>query len=453
MNSVCSSLFIFDGMKKLLLVCLAVFAAELLSACSCIGQKSVQEEYKASAIVFSGKVVFDSLVQSKSPGGTEVFTKKRFRFSVTRVYKGASRSIVWVETGLGGGDCGIEFQINTEYIVYAWMVNDSLKIFGTNSCTRTEKFFVNEELALLKLTSKNENVVLYRQKEFGSNPGNLLMNFYLPDSLKQAKLVVVLHGCSQTAKQCATQTGWNDLADKHGFALLYPEQQIINNISNCFNWFNADDLDTISGETASIKNMILWMKYRYQLDTVCITGLSAGAAMANSVMVNFPELIHKGALFAGGPYGAAKNLGEAPKAMAGNVNKTPAEWAALARAARPGYTGTYPQIAIFQGDADYTVDKQNAKELVKQWTALHGVDTTTTAVERLSINNPRIIESIYGNSTTGQVVLLFMITKLGHALPVDPNGKTTRGGKTGIFATDIDFHSTSWVAEWFGVLH
>jgi hypothetical protein len=68
-------------MKKLLFVCLAVFAAELLSACSCIGQKSVQEEYKDAAIVFSGKVVFDSLVQSTSPGGTEVFTKKRFRFS------------------------------------------------------------------------------------------------------------------------------------------------------------------------------------------------------------------------------------------------------------------------------------------------------------------------------------------------------------------------------------
>ncbi len=452
MNSVCSSLFIFSKMKKLALVCFALLAAQILAACSCIGQKSVEEEYNASAIVFSGKVVFDSLVKSKLLGDERTTMQKRYRFSVTRSYKGASRSVVWVETGLGSGDCGVEFQINTEYIVYARMQNDSLKIFVTDICTRTQQFSINEELALLTLTRKNEKVVLYRQKEFGSNPGDLLMNFYVPDSLKQNKLVVVLHGCSQTAKQCATQTGWNDLANQHGFALLYPEQQIINNISSCFNWFNADDLDTISGETASIKNMILWMKQRYKLDTVYITGLSAGAAMANSVMVNFPELIHKGALFAGGPFSAAKNLNEAGKAMAGKITKTPEEWAALARAARPGYTGTYPQIAIFQGDADKTVDKQNAKELVKQWTALHGVDTTTTAVERLSINNPRISESIYGNSTSGQVVLLFMIKKLGHSLPVDPNGKTARGGKTGIFATDIDFHSTAWVAEWFGLM-
>ncbi|MGL5890393.1 MAG: extracellular catalytic domain type 1 short-chain-length polyhydroxyalkanoate depolymerase [Bacteroidia bacterium] len=440
-------------MKKLLLVCFALFAAKILAACSCIGQQSVQEGYKNAAIVFSGKVVSDSLVKSNLFGNDRSYTQKRYKFSVTRVYKGANRSVAVVETGLGGGDCGIEFQINTEYIVYARLQNDSLKIFATDIYSRTKEFSITEELALLKLSRKNEKLVLYKQKEFGSNPGSLLMNFYVPDSLKQNKLVVVLHGCSQTARSCAEQTGWNDLANKHGFALLYPEQQIINNISNCFNWFNTDDQDTISGEAASIKNMILWMKQRYNLDTVCITGLSAGAAMANTVMINFPELINKGALFAGGPFGAAKNLNDAGKAMAGKITKTPDEWAALARAARPGYTGSYPQVAIFQGEADYTVDKRNAIELVKQWTALHGVDTTTTAVERLSINNPRITESVYGNSASGQVVLLFMITKLGHALPVDPNGKTARGGKTGIFATDIDFHSTAWVAEWFGVLH
>ena len=47
-------------------------------------------------------------------------------------------------------------------------------------------------------------------RPFGSNPGNLKMYVYKPtniDSLDELPLVVVLHGCTQTAHICARQTG------------------------------------------------------------------------------------------------------------------------------------------------------------------------------------------------------------------------------------------------------
>jgi feruloyl esterase len=296
------------------------------------------------------------------------------------------------------------------------------------------------------------NSKLLSQKEFGSNPGNLRMYYFLPDSLVQKKLVVVLHGCSQTAQSCAQQTGWNDLARAQGFALLYPEQDLLNNVNTCFNWFNPEDQDTASGEAASIRSMMVWMKKRYALEEVYVTGLSAGAAMANILMVNFPRLITKGALFAGGPYGAASSALDAPKAMNGKVTKTPQQWAELARNANPGYNGAYPQVAIFQGTGDMVVNKNNAYELVKQWTALHQIDTVADAVIANYWNNPRITRKIYTDSSAHVPVQLMLFSKLSHALPVDPNGVHYRGGKTGMFATDLNFHSTAWVAQWFGVM-
>src|ERR1700738_3647033 len=48
---------------------------------------------------------------------------------------------------------------------------------------------------------------------FGTNPGALKMFVHVPTTLPaNAPLVLVLHGCAQTAADMAT-TGWSELAD------------------------------------------------------------------------------------------------------------------------------------------------------------------------------------------------------------------------------------------------
>ena len=65
---------------------------------------------------------------------------------------------------------------------------------------------------------------------FEPAPGNLRMLTYVPDGFPPgAPLVVVLHGCTQTAAAYDHGTGWSTLADRLGFALLLPEQQRVNN--------------------------------------------------------------------------------------------------------------------------------------------------------------------------------------------------------------------------------
>jgi poly(3-hydroxybutyrate) depolymerase len=65
---------------------------------------------------------------------------------------------------------------------------------------------------------------------FGANPGDLRMLRFVPKNLPPgAPLVVLLHGCTQTAGGFDAGTGWSVLAERYRFALLVPEQRRANN--------------------------------------------------------------------------------------------------------------------------------------------------------------------------------------------------------------------------------
>src|SRR6185312_9181305 len=83
---------------------------------------------------------------------------------------------------------------------------------------------------------------LVETADFGSNPGGLRMFAYVPQTMQQPRaLVVVLHGCGQTASSYDHGAGWSTLAKHFGFALLMPEQRVSNSANGCFNWFNPED--------------------------------------------------------------------------------------------------------------------------------------------------------------------------------------------------------------------
>src|SRR2546423_6270469 len=92
---------------------------------------------------------------------------------------------------------------------------------------------------------------------FGSNPGALRMFTYVPKKLAAAPaLVVVLHGCTQSAASYDLGTGWSTLAERYGFVLLLPEQTAENNPKTCFNWFLPGDTVRDRGEVLSIRQMV-----------------------------------------------------------------------------------------------------------------------------------------------------------------------------------------------------
>jgi hypothetical protein len=61
-----------------------------------------------------------TVVERPLPGGTPGRTNERLvRFVVRRTWKGVAGPIVEISTGMGGGDCGVDFAIGREYIVDA----------------------------------------------------------------------------------------------------------------------------------------------------------------------------------------------------------------------------------------------------------------------------------------------------------------------------------------------
>ena len=293
---------------------------------------------------------------------------------------------------------------------------------------------------------------------FGTNPGNLLMYRYVPANVPAiAPLVVVLHGCTQNASGYSEYSGWDTLSNHHKFYVIHAEQQYLNNYTFCFNWFQPSDYKRGQGEAYSVKQMIDYMKSHFSIDStrVFVTGLSAGACLTSVMLGAYPEVFSAGAIMAGTPYKSATDATSAANVMYGWVTKTPAVWGDSVRSENPGFTGTYPRVAIFQGLNDVTVSPVNATELVKQWTNLHNADQIADSVNPAFNGNADIEMKQYNDASGKTVVQTYMINYMQHGIAVDPGTCFQQGGAIGIgsYSYDEDFYSSFWAAEFFGIIN
>jgi poly(hydroxyalkanoate) depolymerase family esterase len=265
---------------------------------------------------------------------------------------------------------------------------------------------------------------------FGDNPGGLRALTFLPPGLRQdAPLVVLLHGCQQSAADFAQGTGWPALAERHGFALLLPEQRRENNPSLCFNWFDPRQVSRGAGEIESIRQMIAHLVAEAGIDRgrVHLLGLSAGGAMAASLLACHPELFAAGAIFAGLPHGAANSMHSAFAAMSGGVSRPARQWGDLVRTASP-HAGPWPRIGIWHGGRDNVVAPPNAAALLAQWADLHGV--AEALPEERETSGARHL--IWRDAAGRAVVEGFSLADLGHGMPIGLAG-TEDGRRPGPF--------------------
>lgn len=283
-------------------------------------------------------------------------------------------------------------------------------------------------LAKLK-TARPASAASTRLREltgFAPNPGALAAYTYLPDGLAPgAALVVVLHGCTQRAADYDHGAGWSTLADRHGFALLFPEQRRENNPNLCFNWFTPADTRRDAGEAASIAAMIAHVAAAHAIDPerVFVTGLSAGGAMTSVMLACYPEVFAGGAIIAGLPYGVAQGVPGALEAMRGTAAAPdPAALAACVRRASP-HAGPWPTVSVWHGDADRTVAASNADAVVAQWLGVHGLPGAPARTERVD-GHPRRVWCAPGGR---ELVEEYRIAGMGHGTPLDPAGPHAHG--------------------------
>jgi len=284
---------------------------------------------------------------------------------------------------------------------------------------------------------------------FGSNPGDLRMFSFVPDNLQQPPaLVVVLHGCGQTAAGYDLGAGWSTLAKHYGFALLMPEQQSSNNANGCFNWFSPDDTTRDSGEACSIRQMIAHIAGDIGVDQhrIFVTGLSAGGAMTSVMLATYPELFAGGAVIAGLPYGVANNVREALSGMFQSSSRPASELGDLVRNAS-NHKGPWPKLSVWHGSADRTVNPANADEIVKQWLDVHQLPSAPMS-EGVVDGYPR---QVWWNEDGETIVESYTITNMAHGTPLGTADNDERYGAQGAFLIEAGISSSYHIANFFGL--
>ena len=284
---------------------------------------------------------------------------------------------------------------------------------------------------------------------FGTNPGALRMFAFAPENLQHgAALVVVLHGCGQTAAGYDLGAGWSTLAKRYGFALLMPEQQASNNPQGCFNWFNPEDTARDSGEACSIRQMIARMAGDYKVDPhrIFVTGLSAGGAMTSVMLATYPEVFAGGAIIAGLPFGVATNVREALSGMFQTPTRPATELGDLVRNASE-HKGPWPKLSVWHGSADRTVNPANANEIVKQWLDVHKLPSGPMS-EGVVDGYPH---QVWWNADGETVVESYTITDMAHGTPLGKAENDERYGKEGPFLIEAGISSSHHIASFFGL--
>ncbi|MES2740090.1 MAG: PHB depolymerase family esterase [Pseudomonadota bacterium] len=195
---------------------------------------------------------------------------------------------------------------------------------------------------------------------------------YLPDKAPSEAvrrggwpLLVMLHGCEQSATQFAQGTRMNRLAEQKGFAVLYPQQSIGSHSHRCWKWYDKAT-QAGGGDVELIVGMIGKVAAAYPIDRsrIYIGGISAGAGMANIVALNHPHLIAAVGLHSAPVFGAGHSAIGALGVMQRGASHRADGAIAEVLAASPAFP-RMPTILI-QGEGDRVVRPINQTHLMRQ---------------------------------------------------------------------------------------
>ena len=252
--------------------------------------------------------------------------------------------------------------------------------------------------------------------------GRLDYFVYLPSSRPSLglPLIVMLHGCSQSASDLAAGTRMNRLAELEGFAVLYPQQSRGAQSHRCWRWFQPE-AGVGASEADAIANLADSVTQQYRLDPErrYVAGMSAGAGMAALVALRHAHQFAAVGMHSGAVVGAASSTSAGLSTMRRGTLRDPLSLLAgvLGANTRPGHLeqdAALPAI-ILQGMRDPVVAPRNAEQLTKQFLHVNGMDNEAPVTTDLAVSTPdayRRLDYRRGNKT---VVRVCEIAQLDHA--------------------------------------
>ncbi len=195
-------------------------------------------------------------------------------------------------------------------------------------------------------------------------------------------LVVMLHGCTQDAVSFAQGTRMNALAQREGFAVMYPQQSLSIDRHRCWHWHQRAT-QAGGGEVPWVVGAVRKVLAGNPIDRsrIYLAGMSAGAALANIIALRYPEYVAAVGLHSSPVYGTVDSRMGAFAAMQHGSSHSLTE-AVREMTTRVDFPGM-PAI-ILHGQDDKVVRSINLGQLTQQFCLLNKVDPSAAPLAEQS---------------------------------------------------------------------
>ncbi|WP_370290049.1 PHB depolymerase family esterase [Nocardioides sp.] len=258
----------------------------------------------------------------------------------------------------------------------------------------------------------------------GPNPTGLTAFAYVPRSLApEPGVLLVAHGCGTTARRTYEQISHElvPAAEEYGFTAVFLQSP---RSDSCFDASTPAALRRDGGgDPQGAASAVRWAQAitGASPSRTSVLGFSSGALLTTVLLAEYPDVFTAGSAFMGAPAGCFAASGGSmwnPDCAAGRVDRTPQEWARVARALggplpADGSPGI-PRLQLWHGTRDRSIAYANLRESVEQWTTLAGVGLEPASV---TVPVPTWRRVRYGDDGAHPAVEAVTVADVGHVLP------------------------------------
>jgi len=289
-------------------------------------------------------------------------------------------------------------------------------------------------LVVLLLVSGSANAGTWVSGTAKTGAGSLQYKLWIPSVYKKEKavpLMLMLHGCTQSAQALASLSGMNDLSEKNNFLVVYPEQSTAANPLKCWNWFDPKHQARDAGEPSLIAAVIQDVRASLKVDNqrIFVAGISAGGAMAVVMAATYPDIFAGVGVIAGTEFKAAKSVQDGLAAMKSG-GPDPNQQGLLAFDSISSVVPLRKRIPLiaFQGAKDPYVNPLNVDQLITQWAQtndyLDDQKDNDSVTVKPATESKGVVPNGYGytkytyNDSSGRLLMeKWVVDDLGHAWP------------------------------------